>query len=171
MRRALEAAAPFMEGEAQEEIKRLRDRVPFRFWDKRYRDIPHKHRNPSPSLAVAAWCNGTPEDPGCGGPLPVYDFVEGERWEGWQCYFVDGRVGLPDGTHTLIDAGDYRREWIARRDAEVKAATLSARVEAVRELATKLAGSPSWRSERSLGRSILAALGSTETREGDDGNC
>jgi hypothetical protein len=36
--------------------------------------VEHRHSNPSPSHAVAAWCNGSPEDPGCGGPIILSAF-------------------------------------------------------------------------------------------------
>lgn len=81
----------------------------------------HEHRNPSPSHAAAAWCNGTPEDPGCGGPVPIERFVDGPH----QSYFIDGRYGPAQqwdqehGWHDVRPITAWANE-VAARDAEIE---------------------------------------------------
>lgn len=55
-------------------------------------DEPHRHSNPSPSHCIAAWCNGTADDPGCGQVVPLYWFKDRRQDEGpHESYLIDGR--------------------------------------------------------------------------------
>lgn len=77
----------------------------------------HQHSHPSPSLAVGAWCNGSPEDHSCGQFRPVYDFPK-ETWDPYfAVYMVDGRVPRPhpvegqpyDPAYGIITVEEWRQ--------------------------------------------------------------
>ncbi len=53
----------------------------------------HRHTNPSPSLDVGAWCNGTADERGCGQFRPLSDFDKSTWADYVEVYLIDGRIG------------------------------------------------------------------------------
>lgn len=79
----------------------------------------HHHSNPSPSHTIAAWCQGSDDDPGCGKVVPLYGFTDQRVPIGpYESYLIDSRD--PDQVLAALEALPRIVHWAHKRSGTIR---------------------------------------------------